>query len=98
MMDMDALFAADHEHPPHKRSLPWPETKSGITVIIEPKPHWASDMRAFRSEVREYCAYSDWIANGARARFCSHVATCGDDLMRKARTIVACEIAKRNWR
>lgn len=44
MMDIDAIFAADHEQPPSERSLPWPETRDGITVIIEPKPHWASDM------------------------------------------------------
>jgi len=95
MMNMDAIFAADREQPPHKRSLPWPETKSGITVIVEPKPHWASDMRAFRSDLREYCAYADWTERGAGARFFGHIAICGDDLMREARALIAREIAER---
>ena len=39
MTGIDAIFAADREHPPHGRSLPWPETRDGITVVIEPRPH-----------------------------------------------------------
>ena len=65
MTDIDAIFAADRQHPPRERSLPWPETRDGITVVIEPKPHWANVMRAFRSESREYCTYADWAENGA---------------------------------
>jgi hypothetical protein len=94
MMDMEAIFASDRGHPPHERSLPWPETRNGVTVIVEPKPHWASDMRAFRPDVREYCAYADWAEHGARARFFGHIAICGDDLMRNARALIACEIAE----
>ena len=94
MMDMEAIFATDREHPPHERSLPWPETRNGMTVIVEPKPHWASDMRAFRPDVREYCAYADWVEHGACARFFGHIAICGYDLMRKARAHIACEIAE----
>ena len=97
MTDIDAIFAADRQHPPHERSLPWPETRGGLTVVVEPKPHWAGDMRAFRSDAREYCAYADWTANGARARFFGHVDTCGDDLIHKARTLVASEIADGLW-
>ena len=97
MIDIDAIFAADRQRPPHERSLPWPETRNGMTVIVEPKPHWAGDMRAFRSGTREYCVYADWTANGARARFFGHVDTCGDDLIRKARTLVASEIADGLW-
>ena len=97
MTDIDAIFATDRQHPPHERSLPWPETRGGLTVVVEPKPHWAGDMRAFRSDVREYCAYTDWTANGARARFFGHVDTCGDDLIRKARALVASEIADGLW-
>ena len=95
MMDMEAIFARDRGHPPHERSLPWPETRNGVTVIVEPKPHWACDMRAFRLDVREYCAYADWAEHGARARFFGHIAICGDDLMRNARALIACEIAER---
>jgi hypothetical protein len=66
MTDIDAIFAADRQHPPHERSLPWPETRGGITVVVEPKPHWAATCG--RSDpTREYCAYADWTANGARA-------------------------------
>lgn len=97
MTEIDAIFAADREHPPHERSLPWPETRDGLTVVVEPKPHWAGNMRAFRSDVREYCAYADWTANGARARFFGHVDTCGDDLIREARRLVASEIADGRW-
>jgi predicted nucleic acid-binding Zn ribbon protein len=97
MTDIDAIFAADRRHPPHERSLPWQEIRDGITVVIEPKPHWATDMRAFRSETCEYCAYADWAANGVRARFFGHIDICGDDLIRKARALVADEIANEHW-
>ncbi len=97
MMYIDAIFAADRQRPAHERSLPWPETRNGMTVIVEPKPHWANDMRAFLSDVREYCTYSDWLENGARARFFGHIAICGDDLIRKARAFVAGEIADGHW-
>ena len=97
MTDIDAIFAADHQQPPHERSLPWKETCDGLTVVVEPKPHWASDMRAFRTESREYCAYADWTANGSRARFFGHVDTCGENLICKARILLAGEIAVGLW-
>lgn len=97
MIDIDAIFAPDRQHPPHERSLPWPETRGDLTVVVEPKPHWASDMRAFRSDASEYCTSADWTENGARARFFGHVDTCGDDLLRKARARVASEIADGFW-
>jgi hypothetical protein len=94
MMGIDAIFAADHELSPSERSLPWPETRDGITVVTEPKPHWAADMRAFRASAREYCAYADWTANGARARFFGHIDISGDDyLICRARKLVAKELA-----
>ena len=34
MMDIDAIFAADRERPPAERSLPWLETRDGITVVV----------------------------------------------------------------
>ena len=97
MTDIDAIFAADRQHPPHERSLPWPEARDSITVVIEPKPHWANDMRAFLSDVREYCTYADWLENGDRARFFGHIAICGDDLIREAHALVAGEIADGHW-
>ena len=63
MTDIDAIFAADRQHPPHERSLPWLETRGGLTVVVEPKPHWASDMRAFRSEAqfrRDLMIHQGW--------------------------------------
>jgi hypothetical protein len=54
-------------------------------------------MRAFRAEAREYCAYADWTTNGARARFFEHIDTSGDDLIRKARMLIASEIADGYW-
>jgi hypothetical protein len=30
-------------------------------------------------------------------RFFGHIDTCGDDLIRKARALVACEIADGHW-
>jgi hypothetical protein len=97
MTDIDAIFAADHQQPPHERSLPWKETCDGLTVVVEPKPHWASDMRAFRAASPEYSTYADWTANGSRARFFGHVDTCGEDLIRKARILVAGEITQGLW-
>lgn len=84
MTDIDAPFAPDRQHPPRERFPPWPETRDGITVVIEPKPHWANDMRPLRSKARKRCAYADWVENGARTRFFGHIDTCGNDLIRKA--------------
>ena len=97
MMDIDAIFAADRERPPAERSLPWLETRDGITVVVEPKPHWAEDLRAFRLETREYCRYADWLLHGARARFFGHADLSGDEVMLKARAMVAREIAEGLW-
>ena len=97
MMDIDAIFAADCEHPPAERSLPWLETRDGITVVVEPKPHWAEDMRVFRLDAREYCRYANWMAYGARTRFYGHIDTSGDDVMMKARALIAREIADGFW-
>ena len=71
MIDIDKIFLEDREHPPSDRTLPWTETRDGITVVVEPKPHWAEDMRVFLLDAREYCRYAEWTAHGARARCCS---------------------------
>ena len=97
MTDVETIFADDRTRPPPERSLPWPETSGGVTVIIEPKPHWAGDLRAFRLDAKEYCTYSDWTENGARARFFEHVDTSGDTVMRRARAVLAREIADGLW-
>ena len=97
MMDIDAIFAADHERPPTERSFPWPEIRDGITVVVEPKPHWAEDMRVFRLDAREYCRYAEWVAHGGRARFFGHIDTSGDDLIMKARAMISREIADGLW-
>lgn len=96
-MDIDAIFTADREQPPLERSLPWLEHKAGITLVIEPRPHWASDLRAFRQNSREYCYYQDWLANGPRARFFTHISLCGEDLLHRARTMIRQEIADGIW-
>ena len=60
-------------------------TRDGLTAVVEPKPHWAEDMRVFRLDAREYCRYAEWTAHGGRARFYGHIDTSGDDLMMAAR-------------
>lgn len=95
--DIDDIFREDRNNPPAERSLPWEESRDGITVVVEPKPHWAEDMRAFRLDAREYCYYSDWVAHGGQARFYGHIDTSGDDVMMKARAMVAHEIADGLW-
>jgi hypothetical protein len=95
-MDIDAIFAADREQPPSERS-PLARDQRRHHRHHRAQAHWASDMRAFRAEAREYCAYADWAENGARARFFGHIDTCGDDLIRKARALVAREIADGHW-
>lgn len=45
MMTIDEIFADDCRNPPAERSLPWKETCGGVAVVVEPKPHWAVDMR-----------------------------------------------------
>ena len=97
MIDVDEIFAQDRENHPNERTLPWEETRDGITVVVEPKPHWAEDMRVFRLDAREYCRYTEWTAHGGRARFYGHIDTSGDDLMMKARAMIAREIADGLW-
>ncbi|MGB3833955.1 MAG: hypothetical protein WA975_19070 [Mesorhizobium sp.] len=97
MMTVDDLFADDRRNPPPERSLPWEETRGGVTVVVEPKPHWAEDMTAFRLSDRAYCYYADWTANGPRARFFRHPESSGETVMAKARAMIAREIVGR-WR
>ena len=96
-IDIDQIFREDSDNPPAERSLPWEETRDGITVVVEPKPHWADDMRAFRLDMREYCRYADWTAQGGHARFYGYIDTSGDDVMKKTRAMVAREIADGLW-
>lgn len=97
MLTVDEIFADDLGNPPSERSLPWAETRDGITVVVEPKPHWAEDMRVFRLEAREYFRYADWTADGGQTRFYGHIDTSGDDVMMKARAMIAREIADGLW-
>lgn len=94
---IDEIFAQDRENPPSERTLPWEETRDGITVVVEPKPHWAEDMCVFCLDARECCRYADWAENGRRALFYGHIDTLGDDLMMKARAMIAREIAEGLW-
>lgn len=96
-IDIDQIFREDSANPPSERTLPWEKIRGGITVVVEPKPHWANDMRAFRLEKREYCRYTDWAANGGHARFYGHIDTSGDDLIMTARAMIAREIADGLW-
>lgn len=97
VIDIDEIFREDRTNPVAERSLPWEETCNGITVVVEPKPHWAEDLRAFRLEARAYCRYADWLHHGARARFFGHTDLSGDEVMLKARAMVAREIADGLW-
>lgn len=97
VIDIDEIFREDRTNPVTERSLPWEETCDGITVVVEPKPHWAEDLRAFRLEARGYCRYADWLLHGARATFFGHADLSGDEVMLKARAMVAREIAEGLW-
>lgn len=97
MMTVDEIFAEDGRNPPAERSLPWEESRDGIVVVVEPKPHWASDMAAFRLPDRAWCYYADWRANGPGARFIAHPETRGDDVMMKSRAMIARELADGLW-
>lgn len=96
-IDIDFIFQTDRENPPAERSLPWEETRDGVTVVVEPRPHWTEDLRAFRFDAREYCHYADWTRHGGRARFYGHIDTCGDGLLLKARALIVREIAEGLW-
>ena len=97
IIDVDQIFREDHANPPSERTLPWEETRDGITVVVEPKPQWAEDMRVFRRDACEYCRYAEWAAHGGRARFYGHIDTSGDDLMMRARAMIAREVADGFW-
>ena len=94
---IDEIFADDRSNPPAERCLPWIESCDGITVVVEPRPHWAEDLRAFRLDRWEYCRYAAWLVDGGRARFYGHIYTSGDDVMRNARAMIAREIAESLW-
>lgn len=96
-MTVDDIFAEDRRNPPAERSLPWEEARDGIIVVVEPKPHWASDMAAFHLMDRRWCDYADWRANGPDARFVDHPETRGDDVTMRARAMIAREIADGLW-
>lgn len=96
-IDIDTIFAEDRSNPPKEWCLPWCETKGAISVVVEPKPHWAEDLWVFRLDEREYSLYADWLADACRARFYGHIDTCGADLLLKARTMLAREIAEGLW-
>ena len=98
MITVEEIFAADLHCPPSRRSLPWQETRDGVTVVVEPKPHWAADMAAFRLGDRAYCSYADWIEHGPEGRFFEHPETRGDDVMASARAMLEREIARGLWR
>ncbi len=51
-IDVDEIFAQDRENRPLERTLPWEESRDGMTVVVEPKPHCAEDMRVFRLDAR----------------------------------------------
>ena len=44
VIDIDEIFRDDLANPVAEQSLPWEETRDGITVVVEPKPHWAEDL------------------------------------------------------
>lgn len=94
---IDEIFAEDRSNSPAERCLPWIESRDGITVVVEPKPHWAEDLRVFRLDRREYCRYADWLVDGGRVRFYGHINTSGDDVMRNARAMIAREIEDGLW-
>ena len=97
MMTVDEIFAEDRRNPPAERLLPWEENRDGLVVVVVPKPHWASDMVAFRLTDRAWCYYADWCANGSGARFFDHPETRGDDVMMKARAMISRELADGLW-
>lgn len=55
-------------------------------------------MRAFKLTAREDCYYRDWLEDGSATRFYKHIDTSGDDVMLKARAMIAREIADSLWR
>lgn len=96
-IDIGTILTKDRSNPTKERCLPWEEARGGLAVVVEPKPHRADDLRVFRLDRREYCHYSDWLASGGHARFCAQVDTNGADLLSKARTMLAREIAEGLW-
>lgn len=37
-IDVDETFAQDRENRPLERTLPWEESRDGMTVVVEPSP------------------------------------------------------------
>lgn len=55
-------------------------------------------MLVYKLTAREYCYYRDWAEHGTGARLFDHIDTTGDDVMMKARALIAREIAEALWR
>ncbi|OHV80315.1 hypothetical protein [Ensifer sp. LCM 4579] len=96
-MHIGQIFACDRQQPPTERSLPWLETRSGLTVVVEPKPHWAIDLLAFNMSERSYCHYADWCHKGPNARFFRHIEKSGADVLATAQAMVADELSQGLW-
>ncbi|WFS69536.1 hypothetical protein CFBP4996_26450 (plasmid) [Agrobacterium leguminum] len=94
---VEHIFALDRQHLPPERYLPWRETRSGLSVVVEPKPHWAMDLLAFSLSERRYCYYADWCHNGPNARFFDHIEKSGADVLEKAHTMIADELSQGLW-
>lgn len=97
MLTVDWIFAEDFDRAPQDRSLPWEETCDDVAVVIEPKPHWARDLRVFHLTEYRYCYYREWQELGAGAQFFDHPETCGDDILLQARAMIARELADGLW-
>lgn len=80
MMMVEEIFAEDRRNPSSERSLPWEETRGGVTVVVDPKPHWASDVRAFPPRA-EFRFARDAIVLSGRGTIS---AACNTDLLKPA--------------
>jgi phage terminase large subunit-like protein len=94
---VDQVFRENLALPEAERTLPWEESRDGVTVVVEPKPHYAEDMTAWHLSRHAFCHYRDWKADGAKARFFDQAHKTGDEVMMTARVMVIREIEAGEW-
>lgn len=94
---VDQVFAENMEFPVEERCLPWEESRDGVTVVVEPKLHFASDMTIWHLSRHAFAHYRHWKHDGASVSFFEHGHKTGDQVMMDARCTVIREIENGEW-
>ncbi|MDH2328304.1 hypothetical protein QCN27_15670 [Cereibacter sp. SYSU M97828] len=94
---VDQVFAENMKFAAEERCLPWEETRDGVTVVVEPKLHFESDMTVWHLSRHAFAHYRHWKRDGANVSFFEHGHKTGDQVMMDARCTIIREIETGEW-